>query len=115
MPALAKVHPHASAAQAAFHADTVAEVRRAVESQKVVVVGMAWNPNVSRARRILTEKGVTFTYLEYGNYLSGWKKRLAIKLWSGWPTFPQIFVDGVLIGGCSDMVALTGKGELTLP
>jgi monothiol glutaredoxin len=114
MNVLSKVHPHAAAAQAAFHADTVAEVQRAVERDKVVVVGMAWNPNVGRARRILTEKGVPFTYLGYGNYLSGWKQRLAIKLWSGWPTFPQIFVDGQLIGGCSDMVALMEKGELTL-
>jgi monothiol glutaredoxin len=27
------------------------------------------------------------------------KERLAIKLWSGWPTFPQVYVHGVLIGG----------------
>jgi hypothetical protein len=37
---------------------------------------------------------VAHTYLEYGSYFSKWKERLAIKLWSGWPTFPQVFVDG---------------------
>ncbi|MFZ5477017.1 MAG: glutaredoxin domain-containing protein [Myxococcota bacterium] len=115
MKPLAHVHPHALAAREAFHADTVAEVARTVERDDVVVVGMAWNLAVIRARRVLKEKGVPFTYLEYGNYLSGWRKRLAIKLWSGWPTFPQIFVKGQLVGGCSDMVKLLEKGELTLP
>lgn len=111
MNVLTRVHPAAENARAKFHADTVAEVRSAVESNKVVVVGMGWNPNVGRARRILDEKKVPHTYLGYGNYVSGWKKRLAIKLWSGWPTFPQVFVNGVLVGGCSDMQALIASGE----
>jgi monothiol glutaredoxin len=37
--------------------------------------------------------------------MGGWKKRLAIKLWTGWPTFPQIFHKGVLIGGAKDLEA----------
>ncbi|MEO7111736.1 MAG: glutaredoxin domain-containing protein, partial [Polyangiaceae bacterium] len=65
----------------------------------VVVVGMSQNPHVKNVRRALQTAGVTFTYLEYGSYFSAWKQRLAIKLWSGWPTFPQVFVKGVLIGG----------------
>jgi glutaredoxin-related protein len=60
---------------------------------------MAQNPHVRKVRRSLDEAGVTYRYLEYGSYLSKWKERLAIKLWSGWPTFPQVFVRGVLIGG----------------
>ena len=87
-----------------FHADTVREVRDAIASHDVVVVGMAQNPFVKRARKALTEAGIAFHYLEYGSYLSEWKKRLAIKMWSGWPTFPQVFVKGELIGG-ADLTA----------
>jgi glutaredoxin-related protein len=82
-----------------FHAEIVREVQEAVRREPVVVVGMAQNPHVRKVRRALDEAGVAYSYLEYGSYFSKWKERLAIKLWSGWPTFPQVFVRGTLIGG----------------
>ena len=96
----------------AFHADVVREVEDAVRSHDVVVVGMAQNPFVKKARRALEEAGVAFHYLEYGSYVSEWKKRLAIKLWSGWPTFPQVFVKGELVGGEELTKAAIASGEL---
>jgi glutaredoxin-related protein len=81
---------------ARFQQETVAEVRAAVKAHKVVVVGMGWNPHVRRARKALDAAGVPYHYLGYGNYLTGWRQRLAIKLWSGWPTFPQVYRDGSL-------------------
>jgi monothiol glutaredoxin len=95
-----------------FRSNKVDEVRAAVEGEDVVVVGMAWNPSVSRVRRTLDDAGVPFQYLEYGNYVSGWKNRLAIKLWSGWPTFPQVFVKGTFIGGNEDTRAALKDGSL---
>jgi glutaredoxin-related protein len=60
---------------------------------------MAQNPHVKNVRKALDAASIAYTYLEYGSYFSEWRKRLAIKLWSGWATFPQVFVRGVLIGG----------------
>jgi monothiol glutaredoxin len=94
-----RISPDAAAKLGAFHSDVVSEVQVAVERDPVVVVGMAQNPHVKNVRKALTEAKIAFTYLEYGSYFSEWKKRLAIKLWSGWPTFPQVFVRGVLVGG----------------
>ena len=111
--ALARQPPRAVQSRAAFHADIVEEVARAVASDHVVVVGMAQNPVCKRAKRFLDAKGVKYTYLSYGSYLSKWRPRLAVKLWAGWPTFPMVFIDGVLIGGCSDLEALDKAGELT--
>jgi monothiol glutaredoxin len=51
-------------------------------------------------------------YLEYGSYLSQWQKRLPLKLWTGWPTFPMIFVKGVLIGGYEELQRLVEGGEI---
>jgi len=99
-------------AQAAFGREVLEEVQRAVERDPLVVVGMAQNPFVRRARRALGDAGLPFTYLEYGSYLSSWRKRLAIKMWSGWPTFPQVFVNGVLIGGFDDTVKAIADGSL---
>ena len=66
-------------------------------------------PALSQA---LTEAGVAFSYLEYGSYFSQWKERLAIKMWSGWPTFPQVFVHGTLVGGFTDLQAAIADDSL---
>ena len=94
-----------------YHPEVLNEVIEHVAQDDIVVVGMAWNSVVKKAHALLTSKGYTYTYLEYGSYISLWKERLSIKMWSGWPTFPQIFVKGVLIGGHDDMKVLMEKGE----
>ena len=95
-----------------FHGDVIAAVQAAVARDAVVVVGMAQNPFVKKARRALDDAAIAFTYLEYGSYVSEWKKRLAIKLWSGFPTFPQVFVRGTLIGGFDHLTRALGDGSL---
>lgn len=96
---LDRIRPSALSRIAEFHASTVREVSDAVARHDVVVVGMAQNPHVKNVRKALADAGIAFTYLEYGSYFSSWQRRLAIKLWSGWPTFPQVFVRGALVGG----------------
>ena len=96
----------------AFHADTIAEVKNAIGTHRVVVVGMAQNPFVRKVRAALAEAGIDFRYLEYGSYFSEWKRRLAIKLWAGFPTFPMVFVDGELIGGEDMTKAAIANGTL---
>jgi monothiol glutaredoxin len=107
-----KRSPAAAEAMDKFHRDVVDQVRTAVEKDPVVVVGMAQNPYVKRVRQALTEAGIQFTYLEYGNYFGMWKQRLAIKMWSGWPTFPQVYVRGTLLGGFDDTRKALDDGSL---
>lgn len=107
-----KIAPDALTAMQAFHADTVKEVADAVATDDVVVVGMAQNPFVKRARKALDAAGIRFTYLEYGSYLGEWKRRLAIKMWSGWPTFPQVYVKGTLLGGATEVEKAIADGTL---
>lgn len=95
-----------------FHTEVIAEVERAILENPVVVVGMAQNPHVRNVRKALGEAGIAFHYLEYGSYFSKWKERLAIKLFSGWPTFPQVFVRGTLIGGEDLTKAAIADGTL---
>ena len=85
------------------HADIVDEVKRAIAENEWVVVGMAQNPHPKRARKALEGRGIAFRYLEYGSYVSEWRRRNALKMWTGWPTFPMVFHDGVLIGGASEL------------
>lgn len=106
------IHPAIRDKVANLHVDVVRNVRSAVASNAVLVVGMAGNPHCRRARKLLDAAGVAHHYLEYGSYLSQWRLRNALKMWTGWPTFPMVFVKGVLIGGASDLEKLTSTGEL---
>lgn len=38
--------------------------------------------------------------------------REGLKTYSNWPTFPQLYINGELIGGCDIMIDLYKKGEL---
>jgi len=95
-----------------LHKDVVEEVTLAVEQNRIVVVGMRWNDAVWQARKNLKKAGYDFKYIEYGSYTSAWRKRLALKMWTGWPTFPMIFIDQKLIGGNSDLKKLLSSNEI---
>jgi len=86
----------------AYFPDVIDEITAAIEKDSVVVIGMSANGYVRKVRKALDEAKIEHRYLEYGGYVSQWDKRLVIKMWSGWPTFPQVFVKGILIGGCDD-------------
>lgn len=102
----------AEAFVSSFHAEAVEQVARAVHEERVVVVGMKQNPHVRRVKQALDEAGIAYRYLEFGSYVSAWKERLAIKMWSGWPTYPQVFVRGELFGGEDLVKAAIADGSL---
>lgn len=105
-------HPAVAAARDAFNADLVQEVAGAIASNKVVVVGVSGLAPGRKARALLDAKQIPYKYLQYGSYFSGWRKRLALKMWVGWPTFPHVFVNGTFVGGASDLEKLMTSGEL---
>ena len=107
-----RLHPAIADRVANWQVDIVHNVQSAVASNAVLVVGMAQNPFCGRARKALDAAGVPHHYLEYGSYFSQWRQRGALKMWTGWPTFPMVFVKGVLVGGAADLKTLIDSGEL---
>ena len=107
-----KIHTSIQKIVSEQHADIIAEVKEAIANNTIVIVGMAQNPAPKRARKVLNELNIDYHYLEYGSYFKEWRRRNALKMWTGWSTFPIIFVKGTLIGGSSDMRALIDAGEL---
>jgi len=107
----ARTHPSIREKIANYRISTVETVRAAVEAHDIVVVGMSQNPFPKRARQLLDRKGIPYHYIGYGSYFSKWHERLPLKMWTGWPTFPMIFVKGSLIGGFQDLERLIGNGE----
>ena len=108
----ARIHPAIREVISTHQIGIVREVETALSAHKVVVVGMAQNPMPKRARKALDAAGVTYHYLEYGSYFNQWRRRNALKMWSGWPTFPMVFVGGILVGGADDLDRLIDSGEL---
>jgi monothiol glutaredoxin len=107
-----RIHPAVREKIASYRSDVVKEVQAAVAANDIVVVGMRMNPFPKKARKLLDAAGLAYEYLEYGSYLGEYRRRLPLKMWTGWPTFPMVFVKGVLIGGADDLAKLLESGEL---
>ena len=108
----AQIHPAVREKIVNYRSGIVKEVQAAVAAHEIVVVGMRQNPHPKKARKLLDAAGIPYQYLEYGSYLGEWRRRLALKMWTGWPTFPMVFVKGVLIGGTDELARLIEKGEV---
>jgi monothiol glutaredoxin len=63
----------------------------------------------AKATQMLGACGVKFTTYDI---LSDPEMRQGLKEYSRWPTFPQLYVNGELVGGCDIMTELYQKGEL---
>ena len=107
-----QIHPAVRERVAGHHAALVQQVQAAIAQHAVVVVGMAQNPFPRKARRALDAAGVPYHYLSFGSYFGDWRRRNALKMWTGWPTFPMVFVKGALVGGAADLDKLIASGEL---
>lgn len=62
-----------------------------------------------RAVQILEQCGVDYAYC---NVFEDPEIRENLKIYSNWPTYPQLFVDGELVGGSDIMLQLFQTGEL---
>ena len=59
--------------------------------------------------KILKELGVQFNAC---NILEDSELRQAVKEFSNWPTYPQLYVNSKLVGGCDIVLQLHESGEL---
>ena len=106
------IHPAIRQRISEHHLPVITRVQSAIAQHPVVVVGLSGNPFVGKARKALTAAGVAHEYIEFGSYFSQWRLRNALKMWTGWPTFPMVFVRGTLVGGADDLRRLIDSGEL---
>jgi monothiol glutaredoxin len=89
-------------------------IRSEVERQPIVLF-MKGTPQFpmcgfsSRVVQVLKACGAEFHTI---NVLEDPEIRANLPRFSNWPTFPQLFIHGELIGGCDIAVELHEKGEL---
>ena len=66
--------------------------------------------DIAQSRQIVEKANMTFSNFIHDTSM-GWVRANLPKV-SDWPTFPQLFVDGELVGGCDIMTDMYQKGEL---
>ncbi|MBI3899984.1 MAG: Grx4 family monothiol glutaredoxin [Gammaproteobacteria bacterium] len=90
------------------------KIRQQLASDKIVLY-MKGNPQSpmcgfsAKAVQLLNAAGAKFSTFDV---LADAEVRQGLKEFSNWPTFPQLYVDGELVGGCDIMTELYQKGEL---
>ena len=95
---------------------TVEERIRAEIDSHTIVLFMKGTPEFpmcgfsSRAVQALRDAGADPLYTV--NVLEDPEIRANLPRYSDWPTFPQLFVQGELIGGCDILVELAESGDL---
>ena len=94
--------------------DVMDRIKQAVEAQPIVLF-MKGTPQFpmcgfsSRTVQALKAVGAEFHSV---NVLEDPEIRANLPRYSNWPTFPQLFINGELIGGCDITLELHEKGEL---
>jgi len=94
--------------------DVLDRIRKTV-SDSPVVLYMKGTPQFpmcgfsSRAAQALKTVGAQFASV---NVLEDPEVRANLPRYSNWPTFPQLFINGELIGGCDILLELQESGEL---
>jgi monothiol glutaredoxin len=94
--------------------DILERIKQQVTSNPIVIY-MKGTPQIpscgysNRAVQALQNCGVDFAYV---NVLADPEIFENLPRYANWPTFPQIYVNGELIGGCDITVEMYQKGEL---
>ncbi len=68
-----------------------------------------WCPYCQRAKQLLTQKGLVFSEIDVDDD-PAFRAQMTER--SGRRTVPQIFIGERHVGGCDDLFALDGSGEL---
>lgn len=94
--------------------DTLAKIKEQIANNKILLY-MKGSPEQpmcgfsARAVQTLSACGVKFAYVDI---LANPDIRQTLPQYANWPTFPQLYLNGELVGGCDIILELYQSGEL---
>ncbi|RKZ97781.1 MAG: Grx4 family monothiol glutaredoxin [Gammaproteobacteria bacterium] len=94
--------------------DVMEHIKQSIESNPVILF-MKGTPEFpqcgfsSRSSQALAACGAEFAYI---NVLAEPEVRENLHRYADWPTFPQLYVNGELIGGCDIVIEMYESGDL---
>jgi monothiol glutaredoxin len=94
--------------------DTIEKIKQQIEENPIILYmkGSPKLPNCgfsAQATQALMSCGEQFAYVDI---LQNPDIRAELPKYADWPTFPQLWVDGELVGGCDIIMEMTQQGEL---
>ncbi|EOD77987.1 Glutaredoxin-related protein [Grimontia indica] len=94
--------------------ETIDKIKQQIE-ENAILLYMKGSPKLpscgfsSQASQALMACGEKFAYVDI---LQNPDIRAELPIYAQWPTFPQLWIDGELIGGCDIILEMFQKGEL---
>ncbi|MDO6823952.1 Grx4 family monothiol glutaredoxin [Marinobacter sp. 1_MG-2023] len=84
-------------------------------SENTIILYMKGSPQApqcgfsAKTSQALMACGERFAFV---NILDNQELREGLKVYSSWPTYPQLYVNGELVGGCDIIMEMSENGEL---
>ncbi|WWP00117.1 MAG: Grx4 family monothiol glutaredoxin [Candidatus Dasytiphilus stammeri] len=96
--------------------DTIEKIKRQIADNPILLFmkGSPQNPSCgfsAQTVQVLLSCGEHFTYVDILKFP---EIRTELPKYANWPTFPQLWVEGKLIGGCDIIVEMFQRGELQI-
>ena len=94
--------------------DIMDHIKQAIESNSIILF-MKGSPELpqcgfsARTSQALTECGVEYATIDV---LAEPEVRANLHRYADWPTFPQLYINGELIGGCDIVMEMYENGDL---
>lgn len=94
--------------------ETIEKIQRQIEENPILLY-MKGSPKLpicgfsAQAVQALAACGERFAYVDI---LQNPDIRAELPNYANWPTFPQLWVDGELVGGCDIIIEMYQRGEL---
>lgn len=93
---------------------TTDEIKARITASRVILFmkGSPTAPQCGFSMRIAQALKACGAEFDYVDVLGEPDTRDNLRIYSNWPTFPQLFIDSELVGGCDIALELYEKGEL---
>lgn len=94
--------------------NTIDKIKQQIENNSIILY-MKGSPQMpmcgfsARAAQALAACGAQFAFVDI---LQNPDIRAELPKYANWPTFPQLYINGKLIGGCDIVLELYQQGEL---
>lgn len=94
--------------------DVIARIKDQIENNPVVLYmkGTPDFPQCGFSAQAIQALNACHATFKHVNIFEDPELREALKSYSNWPTYPQLYISGELIGGCDIMMGLYNTGEL---
>lgn len=94
--------------------DVIETIKGQLEGNPIILYmkGSPQNPQCGFSARTVQSLMACGERFAYVNILDNPEVREALKVHSNWPTYPQLYIKGELVGGCDIVTEMFESGEL---